>query len=357
MLRLNYVYRPGMELLAGLSFGATFVVGGWWLATGEAPLFLSGTLTTGTFVTFLLMSQRFVTPLAEVSTIIDQYENARASSERVFGLMSIPATITDADDATALRDPSGEVTYEDVTFGYDEEVGDRRRLVRGRPRRDHRARRADGRGEVHAPQTPAAALRRGRGLDSARRPRYSRPDPRLAPEGDRLRRPGHLPLRRHHRREPPVRGVRRQRGRDGGGREGRRVTRVHHRPPGGLRHPRRRARGQTLRRPAPAPRHRAGDAPGPAGARARRGDFGCRHRDGGRNPALARTPHRGPHDVRDRPPTLDRDQRRPSVRPRRGRVREAGSHDELLDAEGSYARLWRAQSGDREALREELADD
>ena len=122
MLRLNYLYRPGMELLAGLSFGATFVVGGWWLATGEAPLFLSGTLTTGTFVTFLLMSQRFVTPLAEVSTIIDQYENARASSERVFGLMSIPATITDADDATTLRDPSGEVTYENVTFGYDEEV-------------------------------------------------------------------------------------------------------------------------------------------------------------------------------------------------------------------------------------------
>ncbi|WP_160132815.1 ABC transporter ATP-binding protein [Halococcus salsus] len=122
MLRLNYLYRPGMELLAGLSFGATFVVGGWWLATGEAPLFLTGSLTTGTFVTFLLMSQRFVTPLSEVSTIIDQYENARASSERVFGLMRIPASITDADDAITLRDPAGEVSYEDVTFGYDEEV-------------------------------------------------------------------------------------------------------------------------------------------------------------------------------------------------------------------------------------------
>ncbi|RJT04859.1 ABC transporter ATP-binding protein [Halococcus sp. IIIV-5B] len=122
MLRLNYLYRPGMELLAGLSFSATFVVGGWWLATGEAPLFLTGSLTTGTFVTFLLMSQRFVTPLSEVSTIIDQYENARASSERVFGLMRIPASITNADDATTLRDPAGEVSYEDVTFGYDEEV-------------------------------------------------------------------------------------------------------------------------------------------------------------------------------------------------------------------------------------------
>ncbi len=119
MLRLNYVYRPGMELLAGLSFAATFLVGGWWLATNEAPLFLTGELTTGTFVTFLLLSQRFVTPLAEVSNIIDQYENARASSERVFGLMSIPATITDADDAVSLDNPTGRVTYENVTFAYE----------------------------------------------------------------------------------------------------------------------------------------------------------------------------------------------------------------------------------------------
>jgi ATP-binding cassette subfamily B protein len=121
MLRLNYVYRPGMELLAGLSFAATFLVGGWWLATDEAPLVLSGDLTTGTFVTFLLLSQRFVTPLAEVSNIVDQYENAKASSERVFGLMSIPAHISDREDARPLGDPSGHVEYDGASFAYEEE--------------------------------------------------------------------------------------------------------------------------------------------------------------------------------------------------------------------------------------------
>ncbi|PSQ21166.1 multidrug ABC transporter ATP-binding protein [Halobacteriales archaeon QS_8_65_32] len=124
MLRLNYVYRPGMELLAGLSFAATFVVGGWWLATGEAPLVLSGDLTTGTFVTFLLLSQRFVTPLAEVSNIVDQYENAKASSERVFGLMSIPARITDSEAARPLSDVEGRVEYDEVRFSYEDESGD-----------------------------------------------------------------------------------------------------------------------------------------------------------------------------------------------------------------------------------------
>ena len=119
VIKLNYVYRPGMELLAGAAFAATFVVGGVWLFSGP-PLFFSGGLTVGTFVTFLLMTQRIVTPLAEVSSIVDQYENAKASSERVFGLMDVPVRITDAPDAVSLDDPDGRVEYRHVDFAYPE---------------------------------------------------------------------------------------------------------------------------------------------------------------------------------------------------------------------------------------------
>ena len=117
VLRLSYVYRPGMELLAGLSFAVTFGVGGYWLLYG-APGPLSGSLSSGAFVTFIFLTQRFVTPLAEVSNIVNQYENAKASSARVFGLMDIPARVTDAPDATELTDVEGRVEYDDVTFGY-----------------------------------------------------------------------------------------------------------------------------------------------------------------------------------------------------------------------------------------------
>ena len=119
MLKLNYVYRPGMELLAGLSFAATFVVGGIWIFDGPPGPF-TGELSVGAFVTFLFMSQRIVTPLAEVSNIVDQYENAKASSERVFGLMDVPVWITDSEDATELRSPEGRVEYRDVSFSYPE---------------------------------------------------------------------------------------------------------------------------------------------------------------------------------------------------------------------------------------------
>ncbi|TKX55308.1 ABC transporter ATP-binding protein [Halorubrum sp. SP3] len=143
ILRLNYVYRPGMELLAGLAFAATFAVGGFWLANGPPGPF-STELTVGTFVTFVLLTQQFVAPLAEVSNIIDQYENAKASCERVFGLRDIPVRIEDDDDAielgggaqgdggarndggvTPADDPdhggvAGAVEYDDVSFAYPE---------------------------------------------------------------------------------------------------------------------------------------------------------------------------------------------------------------------------------------------
>ncbi len=117
VLRVNYLYRPGMELLAGIAFAVTFIVGGLWVFQG-APWFFTGELTGGDLVVFVLMTQRIVTPLAQVSNIIDQYENAKASSERIFGLMDIPSQITESENPTDLDDVEGHVEYDDVSFGY-----------------------------------------------------------------------------------------------------------------------------------------------------------------------------------------------------------------------------------------------
>jgi len=117
VLKLAYFYRPGMELLAGLSFATTFVVGGYWLLVGAFGPF-TGELSVGVFVTFVFMTQRFVSPLAEVSSIVDQVQNARVSASRVFGLYDIPVRIEDAEDAVPLENPEGHVEYEDVCFAY-----------------------------------------------------------------------------------------------------------------------------------------------------------------------------------------------------------------------------------------------
>ena len=118
ILTLSYFYRPGMGFLAGLSFAATFLVGGLWLFQGP-PGPLTGTLSVGEFVVFVFMTQRFVEPLSQVSNIVDWYENAKASGKRVFGLMDVPPHVTEREDATELDAVDGHVAYEDVTFAYD----------------------------------------------------------------------------------------------------------------------------------------------------------------------------------------------------------------------------------------------
>ena len=117
VLRISYFYRPGMELLAGASFAATFLVGGYWVVAGPPP-YMSGTLTLGEFVIFIVMIRRFVEPLASVSDTVDQYENAKASAERVFGLMDISSGVQDAPDAVELDEVEGNVEYDSVSFSY-----------------------------------------------------------------------------------------------------------------------------------------------------------------------------------------------------------------------------------------------
>jgi ATP-binding cassette subfamily B protein len=119
VLRLSYFYRPGMEALAGLAFAVTFLLGGYWLLVGPPPGF-SGELTLGSFTVFILLIRWLVGPLAQISDIVDWYENAKASGERVFGLMDIPPAVTDAPDAVTLSDLEGRVEYDDVSFGYED---------------------------------------------------------------------------------------------------------------------------------------------------------------------------------------------------------------------------------------------
>jgi ATP-binding cassette subfamily B protein len=120
-LRLNFVYRPGLQALTSLSFIATFVVGGIWILQGPPGPF-TGALSVGQLVTFLLFTQRLVNPLAQMGTIVDRYEDARASANRILGLMQVPIDVQNAPDATDLTAVEGRVEYDDVSFGYDEEV-------------------------------------------------------------------------------------------------------------------------------------------------------------------------------------------------------------------------------------------
>jgi len=118
-------FFPGLRVIAGIGFVLTFLVGGVWVLTtartGGAPGPLTEPLYVGEFTTFILLTQRFIWPMAQFGQIINMYQRAYASAERIFGLMDEPDRLAVDEDAAPLAVEAGRVRYDDVTFAYDDE--------------------------------------------------------------------------------------------------------------------------------------------------------------------------------------------------------------------------------------------
>lgn len=83
------------------------------LAGGE------GTLSAGTFVSFLLYTTMFVAPIEVIGQMARTINRATSSAHRVFEVLDTEPEITDVVDPVRLEPVEGRVTFEDVTFGYD----------------------------------------------------------------------------------------------------------------------------------------------------------------------------------------------------------------------------------------------
>ncbi|MCG1002078.1 MULTISPECIES: ABC transporter ATP-binding protein [Halobacterium] len=120
-ITIRIKFFPALRIISGTGFVLTFLAGGYWVLVGPPPL-MSGSLSAGEFVVFIQLSQQFVWPMAQFGQIINMYQRARASSERIFGLMDEPARIEENPEARELDVDDGEVVYDDVAFGYDDEA-------------------------------------------------------------------------------------------------------------------------------------------------------------------------------------------------------------------------------------------
>ncbi len=122
-IRIRIKFFPGLQLISGIGFVLTFIVGGYWVftgpQTGTGPGPFTGTLAIGTFVIFILYTQQLVWPMAQFGQIINMYQRAAASSERIFGLMDEEGRI-DHDVVDPLVVTEGHVEYDDVSFSYDD---------------------------------------------------------------------------------------------------------------------------------------------------------------------------------------------------------------------------------------------
>jgi len=85
-------------------------LGGW--------LALQGLVSIGMIATFINYGQNYVQPLRQLSNLYNSIQAALAGAERVFEIIDTPPEIPDVTDALPFDTIKGDVSFENVQFGY-----------------------------------------------------------------------------------------------------------------------------------------------------------------------------------------------------------------------------------------------
>lgn len=101
---------PLLNVINNFGFVLVSAVGGF--------LALRGYVTLGTIAAFVSLTKQFVRPLNEIANTYNTFLSAIAGAERVFDVMSEAEEIPDRPESIPLTNPSGEVVFTDVSFGY-----------------------------------------------------------------------------------------------------------------------------------------------------------------------------------------------------------------------------------------------
>ena len=102
----NFVNNVSLAIIAG--------TGGWMAVQGLA--------TVGTIASFVNYARQFGRPLNQIANLYNAVQSALAGAERIFEILDEVPELADAPDAQPLDGVRGEVIFDDVCFGYKQDV-------------------------------------------------------------------------------------------------------------------------------------------------------------------------------------------------------------------------------------------
>ncbi|WP_290809884.1 ABC transporter ATP-binding protein [Halovivax sp.] len=110
-ITVRKAFFASLRLIVGGMFVAILVVGG-------RSAITAGGLTAGTFVVFFMYLRELDGPMTRIGKTANNYQKAKSSAERVFGVLATDAEVRSAPDAEDPDELEGEVTFDDVEFRY-----------------------------------------------------------------------------------------------------------------------------------------------------------------------------------------------------------------------------------------------
>lgn len=112
------IFRPLVYMLYITSVMCLFYLGGRGYINNVE--FLGQTITSGTIVTFYLYISKFFNPIQNLAEMFNWLQSAMASSEKIFTVFDIKPEVVDEPDAIELDEVKGEIEFKNVWFAYKE---------------------------------------------------------------------------------------------------------------------------------------------------------------------------------------------------------------------------------------------
>jgi ATP-binding cassette subfamily B protein len=109
-IRLSSAFVPLIRMAILFGFLCTFVRGG--------QLVLEGHLQAGFYAVLVFLTQRLLWPLTRLADTVDLFERAMASTRRILGLLATPITIRDSDQTLPDHPARGDIAIDNLHFAY-----------------------------------------------------------------------------------------------------------------------------------------------------------------------------------------------------------------------------------------------
>jgi len=104
------IYHSGLEFVLPLMNVLTIAAGGWFIMQGEMDFV--------DLVAFSLYISTFLTPVRKLAAFVEQFLNGMAGFKRFVELMRVEPEVADAPGAKVMGTAKGDIKVEDVSFSY-----------------------------------------------------------------------------------------------------------------------------------------------------------------------------------------------------------------------------------------------
>jgi ATP-binding cassette, subfamily B, bacterial len=111
-VHLNAAYFPSVELLSAVATAGILLYGGTQVLDGDSAV------TIGVLASFVFYLQSFFDPIQSLSQLYTTYQAGMAALDKIFELLDEEPDLVDKPDAVVLPRIRGEIEFDDVTFAY-----------------------------------------------------------------------------------------------------------------------------------------------------------------------------------------------------------------------------------------------